>query len=152
LLGIAASEHLLPNQMTPHSRRVARQVELTALERGMHALHSGMDVKAYAADVGRNRATVSTEVLAAKVAEACATHVAQDLSDHFRSLTEIHAAPRWLWSALVSCMAETASAIHRAKRLEIARKPHGAASAVLLSVLQSDTATAPTAKPTAIGR
>ena len=65
----------------------------------MHALHSGMGVKAYATDVGRNRATVSTEVCAARVAEACATHVAQDLSDYFRALTEIHAAPRWLWSA-----------------------------------------------------
>ena len=31
------------------------QGELTALERGVHALHSGMDVKAYAASVGMSR-------------------------------------------------------------------------------------------------
>ncbi len=55
----------------------------------MHALHSGKDVKAYAASVGRNRATVNTEVLAARVAEACATHVAQDLSNYFRHLTSL---------------------------------------------------------------
>ena len=29
------------------------QSELTALERGLHALRSGLDVKAYAASVGR---------------------------------------------------------------------------------------------------
>jgi hypothetical protein len=27
-----------------------------------------------------------------------------DLSKHFRSLVEIHAAPRWLWRALVAAM------------------------------------------------
>ena len=39
----------------------------TALERGGHALHSGMDVKVYAASVGRNRHTVQDEVQAARV-------------------------------------------------------------------------------------
>ena len=47
------------------------QSELSPLERGLHALRSGMDVKAYAASVGRKQQTVSNEVCAAKVAEAC---------------------------------------------------------------------------------
>jgi hypothetical protein len=37
------------------------QSELSPLERGMHALHSGMDVKAYAASVGRARTSVQDE-------------------------------------------------------------------------------------------
>jgi len=46
------------------------QGELSALERGTHALNSGMDVKAYAASVGRARTTVHDEVYAAEVARA----------------------------------------------------------------------------------
>ena len=76
-----------------------------ALERGIHALNSGMDVKAYAASVGRERTTVLRETYAAEVASVC--HVAHDLSDQFRALSEVHAAPRWLWSALVSAMVES---------------------------------------------
>jgi hypothetical protein len=34
------------------------QGELSALERGLHALNSGMDVKAYAGSVGRARTTI----------------------------------------------------------------------------------------------
>jgi hypothetical protein len=43
------------------------QGELTALERGLHALRSGMDVKAYAASVGRKQRTVYNEAQAAEV-------------------------------------------------------------------------------------
>ena len=67
-------------------------VELTALERGMRALHSGMDVKAYAESVGRARTSVWSEVLAARVADAV-THAGHDLSAHFKALVEIDAAP-----------------------------------------------------------
>jgi hypothetical protein len=83
--------------------RANAQSELTALERGMHALHSGMEVKAYAESIGRARTSVSSEVLAARVADAV-THVGHDLSSHFKALVEIHAAPRWLWPALVEKM------------------------------------------------
>lgn len=83
--------------------RANAQGELTALERGMHALHSGMDVKAYAESVGRARTTIQDEVKAARVTDAV-THMRHDLTDQFRSLSEIHAAPKWLWSALVSRM------------------------------------------------
>ena len=80
--------------------RCNAQTELTALERGLHALNRGKDVKAYAESVGRARQSVSNEVLAARVAQAV-PHVGRDLSNYFRHLTEIHAAPKWLWSALV---------------------------------------------------
>jgi ParB/RepB/Spo0J family partition protein len=92
------------------------QGELTALERGLHALHSGMDVKAYAESVGRARKTVSDEVLAARVAEAVA-HVRHDLSGYFRHLTEIHPAPRWLWSALVEKLVADDLTVNDTRRL-----------------------------------
>ena len=79
------------------------QSELSPIERGMHALHSGKDVKAYAASVGRARTTVHDEVYAAEVIEAV-PHMRNDLTGYFRHLTEIHAAPRWLWPALVSAL------------------------------------------------
>ena len=69
----------------------------------MHALHSGMDVKAYAESVGRARTTISSEVRGAAVADLV-TDIGHDLSKHFSQLVEIHAAPRWLWSALVGKM------------------------------------------------
>jgi ParB/RepB/Spo0J family partition protein len=77
------------------------QSELTALERGLHALRSGVDVKAYAESVGRARKTVSDEVLAAKVSEAVAD-IRHDLSGVFSQLVAVHAAARWLWPALVA--------------------------------------------------
>jgi len=57
-----------------------------------------MDVKAYAKSVGRARTTVQDEVKAARVAEAV-TGSRHDAP--FSQLVEIHAAPEWLWPALV---------------------------------------------------
>ena len=48
------------------------QGELSALERGMHALRSGMDVHAYGETVGRKFTTVQREIQATRVAQACA--------------------------------------------------------------------------------
>jgi ParB-like nuclease domain len=79
------------------------QGELTALERGGHALHSGMEIKAYAESVGRARQTVDMEVQAARVADAV-LHVQHDLADRWRCLREIHAAPYWLWPSLVPAL------------------------------------------------
>jgi hypothetical protein len=80
------------------------QGELTPIERGRHALGSDMDVKAYADSVGRAKEyrTVVNETYAAKVANA----VADVCNDKFYQLVEIHAAPEWLWSALVAAMVE----------------------------------------------
>lgn len=79
------------------------QGELSALERGMHALRSGMDIERYAEKVGRKRGTVRNEVYAAKVASAV-SDIGHDLADHFSQLVEIHAAPPWLWPSLVRAM------------------------------------------------
>jgi ParB/RepB/Spo0J family partition protein len=86
------------------------QSELTALERGLHALRSvekpeDLDVKAYAERAGRakERRTVQSEIMAARVAEAAAD-IGHALSDRFSQLVEIHAAPEWLWPALVEAM------------------------------------------------
>lgn len=76
------------------------QSELTPLERGMHALNSGMDIKAYAASVGRARTTVQDEVKAARVA-ATVTDIRHG---DFQTLVAIHVAPEWLWPAMVEAM------------------------------------------------
>ena len=60
-----------------------------------------MDVKAYAASVGRAQRTVANEVWAAEVAA-----VADVGNESFSQLVEIHAAPKWLWAALVNAMVE----------------------------------------------
>ncbi|MGO9420289.1 hypothetical protein [Roseiarcus sp.] len=75
------------------------QSELTPIERGRHALRSKMDVKACAASVGRAHATVNREVMAARVAGAADFDIEIDC---FSQLVEIHAAPEWLWRALVA--------------------------------------------------
>lgn len=82
----------------------------------MHALHAiekeiQPDVKAYAASVGREkeRVTVQREVMAARVAAVFNSE--HDLSKQFMGLVEIHAAPRWLWPALVEKMVAARYAI-----------------------------------------
>jgi len=86
------------------------QAELSALERGLHALRSvekpgDLDVRAYAARVGREKQwrNVYNEVYAAKVASAVAD-VCNDLSGCFSQLVEIHAARTYLWPPLVKAM------------------------------------------------
>ena len=87
--------------------------ELTPLERGMHALRSNLSVRAYAEKVGRAHKTVDHEVRAAKVLSACANvgtppnHVA---------LSEIHAAPSWLWPALVAAATAEEWTVDRVRR------------------------------------
>lgn len=102
------------------------QSELTALERGRHALHSRMEIKAYAESVGREKQwrNVYNEVYAAEVMQAVA-HVCNDLSEHFRTLVEIHAAPSWLWPALVEAMLKDEWTVNTT------RERIGAGSAVL---------------------
>lgn len=86
------------------------QSELSALERGFHALGAtekgkrGKSVNAYADEIGRPQRTVSQEVNAAEVAEvsACALTSMTVLSDKHRQLAELHSAPRWLWRSLVT--------------------------------------------------
>ena len=56
----------------------------------MHALNSGMDIRAYAKDAGRKENTIGNEVKAARVA-AVVTDIG-DVSSRFSQLVEIHAA------------------------------------------------------------
>lgn len=79
------------------------QSELHALEEGKHAAESGMDLKAYAEAAGKVYTTLSTKVKAYRV--MAVTHVSNaTIRDSWRNLAEIHAAPQWLWSALVGEM------------------------------------------------
>src|SRR4051794_27676530 len=81
------------HSMVFHVRLLATsnaQGELSPLERGMHALNSGMDIRAYAKDAGRKENTIGNEVKAARVA-AVVTDIG-DVSSRFSQLVEIHAA------------------------------------------------------------
>lgn len=93
--------------------------ELTPLERGMHALKSGMDVKAYAEKVGRARTTVQDEVKAARVA-ASVTDIRHDVSHNI--LAAIHAAPSYLWPALVEAAAADDWTVERVRKAVAAVK------------------------------
>ena len=99
---------------TWRSSRATRKGELTALERGLHALNrpkdattgKQLDLKAYATKIGRAQQSLDMEVQAAKVKTAV-LHVQYDLSGYWRQLREIHAARSWLWPLLVSAMLPT---------------------------------------------
>jgi protein gp37/ParB-like chromosome segregation protein Spo0J len=84
------------------------QGELTPLERGMHALKSGMHVKAYARIVGRARQSVSDEVCAARVAATVPDIRHEDLNRRCAALAPLHGTPSWLWPALAeACVAKS---------------------------------------------
>ena len=81
------------------------QSELHPLEEGKHAAESGMDLKAYAEWAGKDRSTLARKVMAWRVLAVC--HVAHtEVSECWRNLAEIHAAPEWLWSGLVKAMVD----------------------------------------------
>ena len=94
-----------------HSTAFAQPIErreLSALERGIHALHAtekgsklGRSVAAYAKEIGRPGQTVAREVAAAAVYEAVSHQRETADIPPATHLAEIHAAPRWLWHALV---------------------------------------------------
>ena len=70
------------------------QSELHPLEEGKHAAESGMDLKAYAERAGKDRSTLARKVMAWRVLAVC--HVAHtEVSECWRNLAEIHAAPQW---------------------------------------------------------
>lgn len=79
------------------------QSELHPLEEGKHAAESGMDLKAYAEASGKVRKTLSDKVMAWRVwSVADIRH--DGLRDSWSQLSVIHAAPNWLWTALVKAM------------------------------------------------
>lgn len=81
------------------------QSELHPLEEGKHASESGMDLKAYSEASGKVRKTLSNKVMAWRVMSVA--DVGHELvRDSWSQLSEIHAAPQWLWSALVKQIIE----------------------------------------------
>lgn len=78
------------------------QGELHPLEVGLHALRSGKEPKAYADLVGQPRTSIQTRISSARV--AAETDIGLSGKDRWSQLAEIHAAPRWLWHALVAAM------------------------------------------------
>ena len=76
------------------------QSELHPLEVGMHALKSGKTIRDYSRAAGFAENTIGARVKAARVASVT------DIGDETKwsQLVEIHAAPSWLWPALVSAV------------------------------------------------
>ena len=81
------------------------QSELHPLEEGKHAAESGMDLKAYAEAAGKNEKTLHTKLRSWRVLANLHVEISQ-IRDSWRNLAEIHAAPQWLWPALVAKMIE----------------------------------------------
>jgi hypothetical protein len=74
-------------------------------ELGKHAAQSGMDLKAYAEASGKAYKSLYNKVTSYRVSSV--SHVGNaDAQDNWRNLAEIHAAPNWLWKALVAEMLE----------------------------------------------
>jgi hypothetical protein len=92
--------------LTAELVRSVAQGELSALERGMHALGAvekgkhGKSVKAYAEAIGRPERSVAREVAAASVLKTAKFANVGELLGYAVHLAEIHAAPSWLWPAL----------------------------------------------------
>ncbi|MBK6788269.1 MAG: hypothetical protein IPG77_11670 [Betaproteobacteria bacterium] len=82
------------------------QSELHPLEEGKHAAESGMDLKAYAAASGKPEDNQRLRKWAWTVLRSTDRHVSVDQwdRDHWRCYAELHAAPQWLWPALVEKM------------------------------------------------
>jgi hypothetical protein len=80
------------------------QSELTALERGMHALRSGLSVRDYAERAQRSKSAVDRERAAAEVWKTYdpGHGFSSDKIPHAKNLAEIHATASWLWPALVA--------------------------------------------------
>jgi hypothetical protein len=80
------------------SKRAGRVVA----ERGMMHSIAGWTAKRLCGE-GLPQRSVANEVCAARGADAVAD-IGYEISDRFSQLVEIHAAPPWLWPALVSAM------------------------------------------------
>ena len=98
------------------------QSELHPLEEGKHAAESkkesGLDLKEYATAAGKKYATLYNKVRAYRVASVCdiANATAQET---WNQLVEIHAAPQWLWPALVEKMTSEAWTVAWAPRARV---------------------------------
>ena len=80
------------------------QSELHALEEGKHAAESDLSIRAYADLANKPHTTLADKIKAWKVLNCTHVRTTEWLLDHWRNLAEIHAAPQWLWVALVRRM------------------------------------------------
>lgn len=65
-----------------------------------------MDLKAYAEQAGKARPTLQFKAQAFRVSHETQSDFSV-VRDSWRNLAEIHAAPQWLWTALVKQMIES---------------------------------------------
>jgi ParB-like chromosome segregation protein Spo0J len=86
--------------------RSNRQSELSPLEEGKHAADSGMDLKAYAAEVGKPRQTLQHKLYAYRVRQTVPDFGHDVVAPRWNQLGEIHVAPEWLRRALALRMLE----------------------------------------------
>ena len=91
------------------------QGELSLLERGVHALHSGLGVREYAKATGVSPSW-TTELRNAAEVFAYANNDAR-LLNKARWLVELHSAPRWLWKPLVAKLVAEGWTVLTAARL-----------------------------------
>lgn len=81
------------------------QSELHPLEEGLHALDSSMTIRDYAEKSGKGKSEIDRRKSAGEVFRSC-PHVGTtaEKKEAWRQIGEIHAAPDWLWTALVQQM------------------------------------------------
>ena len=80
------------------------QGELHPLEVGLHALRSGWNRKHYA-DMADSPQYQRSNAIQCRTGRRVRTDIGlADLRERWSQLAEIHAAPRWLWGALVAAM------------------------------------------------
>src|SRR5262245_11024255 len=78
------------------------QGELHPLEVGLHAVRSGLKGSEYARRSGIKQPEVARRMYAATVVEKVMPYGITINPELWRSFSEIHAAPKWLWPALVA--------------------------------------------------
>lgn len=112
----------LYNKATAYRVAVVSHVGIAAIrdswriEEGKHAAQSGMDLKSYAERAGKKYTTLYDKAKAYRVLTV--THVRNDQArDSWRNLAEIHAAPKWLWRAMVETM------LHNSWTVAVTREP-----------------------------
>jgi len=84
--------------------RCNTQSELHPLEEGKHAAQSGMDLKSYAERAGKGYQGLYYKQRAFSVYHV--VNGKSEMRDSWRNLSEIHAAPQWLWPDMVFAMLE----------------------------------------------
>ncbi len=84
--------------------------------------------------------SVSIRIKAARVADSLSTDVESDLPKRWRALSEIHAAPKWLWPALVSRLVAKGWTVEIARReaqkvKDVAEPPEWADTATIAAAI-----------------